>query len=122
MKRALLLILLAAPGIATPQINGLPDAVRTDRAIDRSTSPPAAPANAAPDPAQRTDKNKQAVARCLTDRGLPSELCRQRRPDPDVPMSRAQAEKLEQRYESEPAPPGARAVEDATGRTPGAGP
>lgn len=122
MRRALLATLLAVTGsVAFAQIDGPPDAVRADRAIDRTLGE-RAPSSAAPEPAVSAEQNQRAVAGCLTDRGLPAELCRERRPNPDVPMSRAQSENLEQRYEGQPAPAGTRALEDATGRRPGAGP
>ena len=82
------------------------DSTDPQRAIDARTQDH----NDAEQPADdekplREAQNQRAVSNCLTSRGLSAETCRQRQPNQDVPVSRAQARNLEDRYRAPPAQP-----------------
>lgn len=54
----------------------------------------------------REAQNRRAMSNCLTSRGLSAGSCRQRLPNEDIPLSRAQARNLESRYRPLSARPG----------------
>ena len=79
------------------------DSTDPQRAIDAPVDAQTEDQNDAEQPADdekslREAQNLRAVSNCLTSRGLSADTCRHRQPNQDVPINRAQARNLEDRY------------------------
>ena len=92
--------LLASVAIADVGSAGVPEqGSNPPRAIEETVEDPnTAKPRTDVDTSQREDQNHRAMSNCLTSRGLPADSCRNRQPNQDVPLSRAQARNLENRY------------------------
>ena len=96
-----MLMLMLMTGIALADDSTDPQRA-IDAPIDARTDARTEDQNDAEQPADdekslREAQNLRAVSNCLT-RGLSADTCRHRQPNQDVPINRAQARNLEDRY------------------------
>ena len=105
-----MLMLMLMTGIALADDSTDPQRA-IDATIDARTDARTVDQNDAEQPADdekplREAQNLRVVSNCLTSRGLSADTCRHRQPNQDVPVNRAQARNLEDRYRVPSARPG----------------